>query len=455
MTLNALVDAPSIEMPSVDGVGRGARRVMVRGTELAHWTLPATGAAAVGALAGAAPWQAGTVALVWLVTYVLVRRARWRTLTVDATVRLLALPVAAAAVLTAVGLAGTHDLRAALFAALAATVLAQGVTLTAARVSGPLRVLLLGDDAGLVRVLNRWASSREVEVVGVRAVHGTALEAWLPREVASQASDLGAQAVIVLPGTMIGPRVLQQLGWALEDSGTALQVQTDLEEVGRHRITVSSIEGIATAEVAPSRPAIHVRAAKSALDRVGAVALLALLSPVLLTLVMLVRLDSAGPAFFTQTRVGRHGKRFRLYKIRTMTTDAEAVKLTLRNQDEGNGVLFKMRSDPRITRVGRWLRRTSLDELPQLLNVARGEMSLVGPRPALPEEVERYDDRVRRRLAVRPGMTGLWQVSGRSDLDWERSVALDLSYADNVTVVGDLHICLRTVRAVTSGRGAY
>ena len=123
--------------------------------------------------------------------------------------------------------------------------------------------------------------------------------------------------------------------------------------------------------------------------------------------------------------------------------------------DEGNGVLFKVRRDPRITRVGGMLRKTSLDELPQLLNVVRGEMSLVGPRPALPQEVEQYDEMARRRLAVQPGMTGLWQVSGRSDLDWDTTVDLDVTYTDNVTIAEDLRICLRTVKAVTSGRGAY
>ncbi len=455
MTLHAWMDAPSIEVPSVDRVGRGARRALRRGLEIAHWTVPAAGAAAAGWVTGAAPLQAGAVAVAWLTTYALVRRPRWRSLTADAAVRLLALPVALAGFLAAVGLAGTADLRAAVIAGVAGTALAQVVTVLTARVAGPLRVLLLGDDAGLVRVLNRWASSREVEVVGVRALHGPSSEAWLPREVAAQAGELGAAAVVVLPGAGLGPIALQQLGWALEGTGTAVQVQTDLEEVGAHRITVSSIEGIATAEIAPSRPAARIRAAKGLLDRAGAAALLLLTAPLLLAMLVVIRRDSSGPALFRQTRVGRHGRHFTLYKLRTMETDAEAVKLTLHDHDEGNGVLFKMHSDPRVTRVGRWLRRTSLDELPQLINVLRGEMSLVGPRPALPEEVATYDDRVRRRLAVRPGMTGLWQVSGRSDLDWERSVTLDLSYADNVTVLGDLHLCLRTVRAVTSGRGAY
>ena len=144
-----------------------------------------------------------------------------------------------------------------------------------------------------------------------------------------------------------------------------------------------------------------------------------------------------------------------MYKFRTMVVDAEAVKVQLASIDEGNGVLFKIRRDPRVTRIGRHLRRLSLDELPQLVNVLRGEMSLVGPRPALPLEVARYDHRAERRLAVRPGLTGLRQVSGRSDLDWEESLRLDLDYTDNVSLGRDLAICASTVRAVATGRGAY
>jgi lipopolysaccharide/colanic/teichoic acid biosynthesis glycosyltransferase len=172
-------------------------------------------------------------------------------------------------------------------------------------------------------------------------------------------------------------------------------------------------------------------------------------------MVVAVRLESRGRGLFTQTRVGQNGRLFKVYKMRTMCADAEERKQELSEVDEGNGVLFKMRRDPRITRVGGILRKTSLDELPQLLNVVRGEMSLVGPRPALPQEVEQYDETARRRLAVKPGMTGLWQVSGRSDLDWDTTVDLDVTYTDNVTIAKDLQICLRTVKAVTSGRGAY
>ncbi|MCW2759330.1 MAG: glycosyl transferase, partial [Nocardioidaceae bacterium] len=154
-------------------------------------------------------------------------------------------------------------------------------------------------------------------------------------------------------------------------------------------------------------------------------------------------------------RVGRGGHPFTMVKLRTMHADAEARKAALADADEGNGVLFKIRHDPRVTSVGRFLRRSSLDELPQLVNVVLGQMSLVGPRPALPDEVAAYDDHEHRRYAVRPGMTGLWQVSGRSDLSWEESMELDLQYVDNHSMGGDASILLRTFWAVVRSRGAY
>ena len=169
---------------------------------------------------------------------------------------------------------------------------------------------------------------------------------------------------------------------------------------------------------------------KDVVERALATAALVVLAPVFLALAVLIRLDSPGPAFFRQVRVGRDGQPFSMLKLRTMLRDAEARKAAL-VPDDTDGVLFKLRVDPRVTRVGRWLRTFSLDELPQLVNIARGEMSLVGPRPALPAEVEQYDDDPRRRLVVKPGLTGLWQVSGRSDLSWDESVRLDLTYVDN------------------------
>jgi lipopolysaccharide/colanic/teichoic acid biosynthesis glycosyltransferase len=197
------------------------------------------------------------------------------------------------------------------------------------------------------------------------------------------------------------------------------------------------------------------RAVKRTLDIVLAGTLLVLVSPLLVLLMLAVRLDSAGPALFRQVRVGKDGRRFEVVKLRTMVAGAEDLKpgLLAANECDG-GVLFKIRHDPRITRVGAVLRRSSLDELPQLLNVLRGQMSLVGPRPALPDEVAAMDDDALRRFAVRPGMTGLWQVSGRSNLGWSEARAYDTYYADNWSVAGDIVILLRTVKAVVSAEGA-
>jgi len=179
------------------------------------------------------------------------------------------------------------------------------------------------------------------------------------------------------------------------------------------------------------------------------------LSPVILLLALAVKVNDRGPVFFRQVRVGRNGKLFRCLKFRTMVVDAEAKLAALQQTNERSGPLFKMERDPRVTRVGARLRRWSLDELPQLVNVLLGQMSLVGPRPALPDEVASYDLDPRRRLAVKPGITGLWQVSGRSDLTWAESVRLDLRYVDNWSLRLDLAILSRTVQAVVGHRGAY
>lgn len=192
---------------------------------------------------------------------------------------------------------------------------------------------------------------------------------------------------------------------------------------------------------------------KNVFDRLVAAALLVLLAPLLVGLAVAVRVTSPGPALFRQTRVGRDGKLFTILKFRTMRRGSEQQKITL--VSDRDGVLFKIRNDPRVTPLGTRMRRTSLDELPQLINVVRGHMSLVGPRPPLPEEVARYGDDVRRRLLVRPGMTGLWQVSGRSDLSWEESVRLDLRYVENWSLTLDLQILWKTWSAVARGQGAY
>jgi lipopolysaccharide/colanic/teichoic acid biosynthesis glycosyltransferase len=180
-----------------------------------------------------------------------------------------------------------------------------------------------------------------------------------------------------------------------------------------------------------------------------------LAAPLVAALAFAVRLTSPGPVFFRQERVGVDGRRFTMLKFRSMVVDAEERRRALSELDQGNGPLFKIYADPRVTPVGALLRRFSLDELPQLINVLRGDMSLVGPRPPLPDEVAAYDDVAVRRLRVRPGMTGLWQVSGRSDLSWEESLRLDLRYVDNWSMALDLSILWRTCRAVLRGAGAY
>ena len=197
------------------------------------------------------------------------------------------------------------------------------------------------------------------------------------------------------------------------------------------------------------------RLVKEAFDRVLASAAVLLLAPLFLSMAVAIRLGDRGPALFRQTRVGKDGRPFTVYKFRTMVVDAEARKAELVLLNETGGVLFKMRKDPRITHAGELLRRWSLDEMPQLINVIRGDMSLVGPRPPLPDEVDRYPDHVRRRLAVKPGITGLWQVNGRSDLSWDESVRLDLRYVENWSLMLDMQILWKTLSAVAGGSGAY
>jgi exopolysaccharide biosynthesis polyprenyl glycosylphosphotransferase len=192
-----------------------------------------------------------------------------------------------------------------------------------------------------------------------------------------------------------------------------------------------------------------------AFDRAIAFAALLLLSPLMAMIAILIKLHDRGPVLFTQVRVGVDGSTFRIYKFRTMVQDAEAMKVRLAEQNEAAGVLFKMRSDPRITVVGSWLRRWSLDELPQLFNVLLGDMSLVGPRPALPAETDQYPHHMRRRLAVKPGITGLWQVNGRSDLSWDEAIRLDINYVENWSLMLDVQILWKTWAAIRGGTGAY
>jgi exopolysaccharide biosynthesis polyprenyl glycosylphosphotransferase len=194
---------------------------------------------------------------------------------------------------------------------------------------------------------------------------------------------------------------------------------------------------------------------KRLLDVVVSGTAILLLLPVLLVIGLAVRLDSPGPAIFRQERVGRNGSTFTMLKFRSMAIDAEERLAALRAQNEGAGLLFKMKDDPRVTRVGRFIRKYSLDELPQLWNVLVGDMSLVGPRPPLRREVDGYESHVHRRLYIKPGLTGMWQVNGRSDLSWDESVRLDLYYVENWSLTGDLVILWRTARVLLHPTGAY
>jgi exopolysaccharide biosynthesis polyprenyl glycosylphosphotransferase len=262
--------------------------------------------------------------------------------------------------------------------------------------------------------------------------------------------------VAVVSGPDLPAESIRRLAWGLERTSTELVVAPGIMEVAGPRLTIRPVSNLPLLHVEQPRMSGPARLLKSLFDRAMAALALLVLLPLLTAIAVAVRLTSAGPALFHQTRIGHHGDSFRLVKFRTMCVDAEARKAELAAHNENaDGLLFKMRRDPRITPLGAVLRRYSLDELPQLINVLLGHMSLVGPRPPLPDEVAAYTDDVRRRLLVKPGLTGLWQVSGRSDLSWDESVRLDLRYVENWSIALDLYIIWRTARVVLRGTGAY
>jgi exopolysaccharide biosynthesis polyprenyl glycosylphosphotransferase len=260
--------------------------------------------------------------------------------------------------------------------------------------------------------------------------------------------------VAVTPAHGWTPRRLHELAWDLEGSGVDLVVHPGLMEVSGPRLHVAPVDGLPLLRLTePSFTGIP-RLVKAAIDILGAVLLILFLAPLLVTIYLAVRADG-GPALFRQTRIGKDGQPFRMLKYRTMVVGAEHLQESLNGRNEGHGPLFKIKNDPRVTTVGGWLRKYSLDELPQLFNVLLGSMSLVGPRPPLPSEVARYARDAQRKLLVKPGLTGLWQISGRSDLSWEESLRLDLRYVENWTLALDGLILWKTIKAVISGDGAY
>ncbi|WP_226366702.1 sugar transferase [Pseudonocardia sp. ICBG162] len=326
---------------------------------------------------------------------------------------------------------------------------------------GLTEVLAVGDEtavAGLIRRTRRdphfgWVVTGVCVPTGAGvAIDGVPVLGDLdsvPR--IATAGTHGVVAVCQAPGW--GPARLHRLAWHLEGSDTELAVDPGLMEIAGPRMHITPVDGLPLLRLSRPRLTAVTRLLKHAADRLVAGLLLALSAPVFVLVAVLVKAGDGGPVLFRQERVGAHGRAFGMLKFRSMCVGAEALRTALTS--DGDGPLFKVRGDPRVTRVGAFLRRYSLDELPQLLNVLGGSMSLVGPRPPLPHEVATYADDARRRLLVKPGMTGLWQVSGRSTLTWEESVRLDLRYVENWTPALDLLILWKTLGAVLSGRGAY
>jgi exopolysaccharide biosynthesis polyprenyl glycosylphosphotransferase len=265
----------------------------------------------------------------------------------------------------------------------------------------------------------------------------------------------GATTVAVTSAEALGHSAMRELSWDLEGMNVDMLVSPGVIDVAGPRMMVRPVAGLPLLHIdKPSYDGAN-RFLKAAFDRVGALALILALTPILLACAVALKAGSKGPVFYRAERIGLGNVPFDMWKFRTMVDGADKQKAALAQKNEGSGVLFKLRDDPRVTPIGKILRRYSLDELPQLFNVLGGTMSLVGPRPPLRDEVEKYSGMVTRRMLVRPGMTGLWQVSGRSDLSWEESVRLDLSYVENWSIMQDAMILWRTARAVTKSEGAY
>lgn len=327
--------------------------------------------------------------------------------------------------------------------------------------------LLVGpayDVLELVTVLRR-KGAQELQVTGVclsDPENAAAIrEAGLPvlggvGDMNDVVRALGIGTVVVLPAPELNASVLRRMSWSAAAQGVDFLLVPVLSDISTARLAVRPANGVPLVRIRAPNLSRAARLSKELLDRSLAVVLLLLLVFPMLLIALVVRLDSSGPALFRQQRAGRYGDHFTMLKFRTMRPGSEALRAELAHLNQnGDGLLFKVKEDPRVTRVGSFLRRSSLDELPQLFNVVRGDMSLVGPRPPLPEEVEGYSPDVKRRLLVKPGLTGLWQVSGRSDLPWDEALRLDLGYVDNWSMSLDLSILLRTGSAVVRGTGAY
>ncbi|GAA4358705.1 sugar transferase [Microbacterium rhizosphaerae] len=323
------------------------------------------------------------------------------------------------------------------------------------------QALLVGSTASVRHIARELAASPEAgyRVVGVcvddRAAGSTIGDDCDVRVLGDFGSvervlaDTGADTVIVTSGHDLPPERVKRLSWGLETGRQSLVLAPSIMDIAGPRLHTRPVAGLPLIHVETPRFTQGQRIAKRSFDLIVSFVLLVLLSPVLLALALAVRFSSNGPALFSQVRIGHNGRPFRMFKFRSMVVDAEdRLPALIARQNAGNEVLFKLADDPRVTPLGRFMRRYSLDELPQLFNVFIGDMALVGPRPPLPSEVSKYADHVHRRFMVKPGITGAWQVGGRSTLTWQDSVRLDLSYVENWSLAGDFVILLKTFRAV-------
>ncbi|MFD1947926.1 exopolysaccharide biosynthesis polyprenyl glycosylphosphotransferase, partial [Nocardioides aestuarii] len=350
-------------------------------------------------------------------------------------------------------LIGSHAAPVAMIPATLA-VTGSGLVTTLLRTRRRTRVVLTGTSADVAWAATELLTRPDLAVVGACVSDdpsGLVVDYPVLPDVSrsvEQAVRQDADVVVMLPGPGLGPAQVRRLQWEAGTHEVGVYVGTGLLDVAPFRMSLTVGGGLGLVQVRPTAHAGARRLLKDVAERLAAAAGLLLLSPLLLAVAAAIRFDSPGPALFSQQRVGRDGRLFTIWKFRTMSTSAETDLARLADDNEGGAVLFKIRTDPRITRLGGALRRYSIDELPQLWNVVVGDMSLVGPRPALPQEVAQYDVDPRRRLAVKPGLTGLWQVSGRSDLDWDQTVRLDLRYVDNWSLRLDVVILVRTLRAV-------
>lgn len=332
------------------------------------------------------------------------------------------------------------------------------------------RLLLLGGPSAVAHLASSLAGAKHAGYLPIAAYTPGASDSaatgdvsGLPvlgnspdvRRILDAIENCDADAVAVSAGVQLHPQSLRHLGWELAARNIGLIMAPALTDIAGPRIHTQQVAGLPLIHVTTPTLEGGQRVAKRLFDVVVSGLLIIFTGPLMVALAVLVKLDSRGPILFRQERVGIEGAHFAMLKFRSMVVDAEDRLADLASLNEGSGVLFKIKNDPRVTRVGGFLRKYSLDELPQLFNIFAGTMSLVGPRPPLPREVEAYEHDVRRRLLVKPGLTGLWQVSGRSNLSWQDSVRLDLYYVENWSLAGDLIIILRTVRAVFHSTGAY